>query len=242
MSTTAPGPPYDIPGGAAISVVVAAHDVARLTALGRGGNASMLLYAYPRTHERLNVPDTLKAQMSSRITPPMVLMSHLGERADVGDRLVARLARRADRALDRRLRAGAVRRVVLRGRPQLVAAEAPAEGCSTSSGSTTWERATCTPASTGSARCVPADDERGTLTFVPDHAAAGDWVEAARRPGRAHGALERGSTPSTRPSTGRPRRCGSGCRTVHPPEPDDPSALFRDESARSLQLAGGVTP
>ena len=33
-------------------------------------NASMLLYAYPRTHERLNVPDTLKAQMSSRITTP----------------------------------------------------------------------------------------------------------------------------------------------------------------------------
>ncbi|WGL50602.1 DUF1989 domain-containing protein [Nocardioides sp. BP30] len=66
-----------IPGGAAWSAPLRAGRLVTLTALAAGANASMLLFNADRV-DRLNIPDTLKAQMSARITPPMVLMSDRG--------------------------------------------------------------------------------------------------------------------------------------------------------------------
>src|SRR5882757_235727 len=69
---------HELPGGAAWSFPVRAGRRIRLTALGPDANATMLLFG-PDRLDRLNVPDTLKAQMSACIRPPMVLMSDRGQ-------------------------------------------------------------------------------------------------------------------------------------------------------------------
>jgi uncharacterized protein YcgI (DUF1989 family) len=68
---------HDIPGGSAWSTPVSAGRLITLTALGKGANLSVLLVGSDRL-DRLNVPDTLKAQMSACIRAPMVLMSDRG--------------------------------------------------------------------------------------------------------------------------------------------------------------------
>lgn len=50
----------------------------RFTALGDGANLSMLLYNAKNLTERYNMPDTLKAQYTSRLTKGNVLMSDNG--------------------------------------------------------------------------------------------------------------------------------------------------------------------
>lgn len=69
---------HEIPGGAAWSVGVRACRTVTFTAGGAGANLSLLMFASDRL-DRLNVPDTLKAQMSACIRPPMVLMSDRGQ-------------------------------------------------------------------------------------------------------------------------------------------------------------------
>lgn len=68
---------HTIPGGAAWSAQVAAGSQITLTAQGSSSMASMLLFAADRL-DRLNIPDTMKAQMSACVKPPMVLMSDRG--------------------------------------------------------------------------------------------------------------------------------------------------------------------
>ena len=68
---------HDIPGAAAWSAPVRAGRVITLTALNDGANASVLIVGADRL-DRLNIPDTLKSQMSARIKPGMVLMSDRG--------------------------------------------------------------------------------------------------------------------------------------------------------------------
>ncbi|MGZ6790900.1 MAG: DUF1989 domain-containing protein, partial [Mycobacteriaceae bacterium] len=68
---------HDVPGGAAWSVAVRAGREVRLTALGDGASCSTLIYS-DKDVDRLNIPDTLKAQMSARVHAPMVLMSDRG--------------------------------------------------------------------------------------------------------------------------------------------------------------------
>ena len=239
MSSAAPHASYDVPGGAAISLVVPAHHLVRLTTLGVGGNASMLLYAYPRTQERLNVPDTLKAQMSSRITPPMVLMSHLGSAlasvtgssldwhdALTGhstDRSVQERYGESSYAVDRNSWRQSARRGLLDELWKHDLGVRDLHAC------VNWF-----------SKVVPADDERGTLTFVPGHASAGDWVEL--RAEQDVLLVLSTSVHPLDPATEWPAR-GLRLEVSHgqPPGPDDPSRLFRDESARALQLAGRVT-
>jgi uncharacterized protein YcgI (DUF1989 family) len=68
---------HEIPGGAAWSASVPAGRTITLTALAAGANASVLIIGADRL-DRLNVPDTLKSQMSACIAPSMVLMSDRG--------------------------------------------------------------------------------------------------------------------------------------------------------------------
>jgi uncharacterized protein len=68
---------HDIPGGSVWSTPVRAGRLITLTALGQGANLSVLLVGSDRL-DRLNVPDTLKAQMSACVRVPMVLMSDRG--------------------------------------------------------------------------------------------------------------------------------------------------------------------
>ncbi len=68
---------HDVPGGAAWSVTLRAGRTLRLTTTGDGANVSTLVFAADRL-DRMNLPDTLKAQMTARIHPPVVLMSDRG--------------------------------------------------------------------------------------------------------------------------------------------------------------------
>ncbi len=69
---------HEVPGGAGWALTVPRDCDLLLECLGDGANVSMLLYAARGPLERLNVPDTLKAQLAVRIAAPMVLMSDLG--------------------------------------------------------------------------------------------------------------------------------------------------------------------
>jgi urea carboxylase-associated protein 2 len=230
---------YDMPGGSAISLVVPATDVVRLTTLGSGGNVSMLLFAAGGPHERLNVPDTLKAQMSARITPPMVLMSHLGKALcsvvgssldwhdaltghSTDDQLAERFGE-SSYAVDRNEWRRSARRGFL---DELWKHDL---GVRDLHASVNWFT-----------KVVPADDERGTLTFVEGHAAAGDWVEL-RAEQDVLMVLSTAMHPLDPSTTWQPRGLRVDVRHGSSPGPDDPSRLFRDESARSLQLAESVT-
>jgi len=68
---------HEVPGGAAWSAPLRAGRLVTLTALGDGANCATLLVSADRV-DRLNLPDTLKAQMSARVAAPMVLMSDRG--------------------------------------------------------------------------------------------------------------------------------------------------------------------
>jgi uncharacterized protein YcgI (DUF1989 family) len=72
-----PNHTHEVPGGAAWSAPVRAGRTITLTALADGANATMLIIGADRL-DRLNIPDTLKSQMSARIKPGMVLMSDRG--------------------------------------------------------------------------------------------------------------------------------------------------------------------
>jgi uncharacterized protein len=69
---------HEIPGGAAWSATLRAARTVTFTARGADANLSLLLVSADRL-DRLNIPDTLKAQMSACIRPPMVLMSDRGQ-------------------------------------------------------------------------------------------------------------------------------------------------------------------
>jgi uncharacterized protein YcgI (DUF1989 family) len=144
---------HDIPGGAAWSLRLRRHRELTLTALGDDANAAMLLFAAEDPLERLNVPDTLKAQMSARIAPPLVLMSDMGRALasvtgsslDWHDAITGHSAAARGGLLDELWKHGL-------GPRDLHA-------------TVNWF-----------AKAAPAGDERGTLTPVPGHARSGDWV------------------------------------------------------------------
>lgn len=68
---------HELPGGACFSLRLAAGQTLRMTSSSPDTNVTMQVFAADRL-DRLNVPDTMKAQMSGCITAPMVLMSDRG--------------------------------------------------------------------------------------------------------------------------------------------------------------------
>ncbi|MGN6607057.1 MAG: DUF1989 domain-containing protein [Jatrophihabitans sp.] len=69
---------HDIPPDAGWSLLVRRGRAITFTALDDGANLSLLLFAAHDPVDRLNIPDTLKAQMRANVAPPMVLMSDRG--------------------------------------------------------------------------------------------------------------------------------------------------------------------
>src|SRR5581483_10145134 len=57
---------FEIPGGAADSLRLRRRRALTLTCLGDGANVSMLIYSAENPLDRLNIPDTLKAQRAAR--------------------------------------------------------------------------------------------------------------------------------------------------------------------------------
>jgi uncharacterized protein len=67
-----------IPGGAMWSYVLKRHQTLRLTDLEGGANVGALFYNRDHFLDRLNLPDTLKAQHTAKLTTGHVLFSDMG--------------------------------------------------------------------------------------------------------------------------------------------------------------------
>lgn len=221
---------HHVPGGAAWSVRVRAGHQLRFTALGDGANVSLLLLAADHPVDRMNVPDTLKAQMSARVHPPMVLMSDrglalasvTGSSLDWHDALCghstdAHLARfgptsyQTDRN-DRRLSArhGLLSELRKHGR----------------------DRADLHACVNLFSKVAVAED--GTLSLVDAHAVAGDWV-TLRAEVDVLAVLS--NAPHPLATTWAP--AGVSVELSVAP-PDEGPHRFREESARALEQSAWV--
>ena len=69
---------YDIRGGGSWSMVLPRGSALRLTDPTGGANVAALFYNADRTTERYNMPDTLKAQHTAKLTAGHVLYSDMG--------------------------------------------------------------------------------------------------------------------------------------------------------------------
>jgi hypothetical protein len=67
-----------IPGGGMWSWIVCRHQTLRLTDLEGGANVGLMAYNARQPLDRLNLPDTLKAQYTAKLTRGHVLMSDMG--------------------------------------------------------------------------------------------------------------------------------------------------------------------
>jgi uncharacterized protein YcgI (DUF1989 family) len=141
---------HDIPGAAAWSAPIRAGRTITLTALADGANASMLIIGADRL-DRLNIPDTLKSQLSARVKPGMVLMS------DRGLALATVIASSLD--WHDCLTGVVPDRLLLLELVKHGFGEADLHGCVNFF-----------------SKVAVADDPRASLVFVPDHAHAGDTV------------------------------------------------------------------
>ncbi|MGY2873113.1 uncharacterized protein ACVW00_000303 [Marmoricola sp. URHA0025 HA25] len=226
---------HDIPGGAAWSWPVPAGRLVTLTALGADANASVLLYG-PDRLDRLNVPDTMKAQMSACIRPPMVLMSDRGlalasvvsSTSSWHDCLTGfghdeHLARHGAssyaehrNAWRRSARAGLVGELTKHG-----LGEADLHG----------------PVNFFSKVGI-VDDARASLGWVAGHTQEGDQV-VLRTEADVLVVVSTAPHPMSTAAYA-PAGVRVGVRRAQPRDDTDPSSTFRDESRRALEMAGRV--
>jgi urea carboxylase-associated protein 2 len=221
-----------IPAGAAWSLVLRRGEQLRLVALADGANASLLLHAVERPLERLCVPDTLKAQLQARVRPPMVLLS------DAGRALVSMTGSSLDWH-DALTGCSNQAQVHDRYGPSDYAADRNAWRQSARTGLLDelakhglGER-DLAPTVNLFSKVAVADDARASVTFVPGHARAGDWVAL-----RAELDVLLTLSTAPHPLDPRPSWAPSGLAVevspAEPPGADDPSRTFRAESARAL--------
>lgn len=67
-----------LPGGGLWSAVIRRHQLLRLTDLEGGANVSFMAWNAATSSDRMNLPDTLKAQYTAKLTRGHVLMSDMG--------------------------------------------------------------------------------------------------------------------------------------------------------------------
>ncbi len=68
----------DLPGGSSWSWIVRRHTTLRVVDVAGGANTGLLAYHAAQPLERLNLPDTLKAQYTAKLTRGHTLMSDMG--------------------------------------------------------------------------------------------------------------------------------------------------------------------
>lgn len=221
---------HEIPGGAAWSLLLRRGRSLTLTALGVGANCSTLIYPAYDTADRLNVPDTLKAQMSARIRPPMVLMSDRGvglasvtgsslEWHDcLGGHSVDSQVPPSSYAAERNDWRRSARDLFLVELAKYGRTARDLHGCVNFF-----------------AKVATGDD--GSLIFVPGHAEAGDWVTLRAEVDLL---LIFATSPHPMDPAWAPASVRAKVRPAAPYDEDDPSMTFRDESARALQVAKAV--
>jgi urea carboxylase-associated protein 2 len=67
-----------VPGGGMWSFVLRRHLTLRMTDIEGGANVGLIAYQFENPLNRLNLPDTLKAQYTAKLTQGHVLMSDMG--------------------------------------------------------------------------------------------------------------------------------------------------------------------
>ena len=226
---------HEVPGDAAWSVLVRAGRELRLTAMDDGANCATLIYAAHDPVDRLNIPDTLKAQMSACVRPPMVLMSDRGialcsvtgssldwHDCITGHSLDAHVARfgpssyHADRGSWRRsARAGLVSELRKHGRDVA-------------------DLHACVNFFT---KIAISDDAAGSLAFVPGHAGTGDWVTLRSEVDLL---VILATAPNPLDPRWSPGAVRAEVRAVAGYGTDDPSWTYRPESERALRAAKAV--
>lgn len=224
---------HDVPGGAAWSVLVRAGRTVRLTALADGAVCSTLVFPTYDAVDRLNVPDTLKAQMSAHVRPPMVLMSDRGvglvsvtgssldwHDALGGHSLDAHLTRFGPSSY------GDDRNEWRQSARSLLVTELIKHGRGLA------DLHACV---NFFAKVATADD--GALRWVPGHAQTGDWVTLRAEVDLL---IVLATCPHPMDPTWAPGGVGVQIEATEPYGPDDPSMTFRDESARALEVARTV--
>jgi urea carboxylase-associated protein 2 len=220
---------HEVPGGAGWSVVVPRHAVLTLEALGDNACVSTLLYAAADPVERLNVPDTLKAQMTGCVRPPVVLMS------DLGRALCSVTASTVDwhdavtgHSLDRHVERFGPSDYATHGNDWRRSARALLLDELATLG---LDRRDLHATVNWFVKVAP--DEVGVLSYVDSHARAGDSVSL-----RAELDLLVVLATAPHPLDPSPAWDPAGVRVSvapgTPPGPDDPSRTFRAESARAL--------
>jgi len=224
----------EIPGGAADSLRLGRHRALTLTCLADGANVSMLIYAAANPLDRLNIPDTLKAQMSARIAPPMVLMSDMGRAlasvtgssldwhdAVTGHSLAAHVERQHGpssyavhaNAWRQSARAGLLDELWKHGL-----------GARDLHATINWFT-----------KVAPSGDERGSLAYVPGHAVTGDWI-TLRAEQDLLIVLSTAPHPLDPAQDWSPAAVRVTVESVAAPGADDPSRNHRAESARALAV------
>lgn len=224
---------HDIPGGAAWSVTVRRGRRVTLTALGPGANASTLLFAAHDPVDRMNVPDTLKAQMSVCIRPPMVLMS------DRGTALASVTASSLD--WHDALCGHSVDADVERFGPSSYAADGNGWRRSARAGllSELRKHGRCEKdlhATVNFFSRVAITDADASLALTPQ-CAQGDWVTLRAEQDLL---IVLSTAPHPLASEWQPDGVRVEVDVIPPRGEDDPSVLFREESARALLAAQAV--
>ena len=224
---------HDVPGGAAWSVLVRAGRTVRLTAMDDAVNCSMLVFPTYDLVDRMNVPDTLKAQMSAHVRPPMVLMS------DRGVGLVSVTGSSLDwhdclggHSLDAHLTRfgpssyGDDRNEWRQSARSLLLTELMKHGRG---------RADLHPCVNFFGKVATSDD--GALRWVPNHSRVGDWVTLRAEVDLL---LVLATCPHPMDPTWAPGAVAVQIEEGDAYGPEDPSMTFRDESARALDAARTV--
>ncbi len=220
---------HTVPAGAAWSLQLARGRTITFTANADRANVSLLLFAASHRTDRLNVPDTLKAQYSACVKAPMVLMSDRG----VGLASVTGSSLPWHDALCGHGLSGygessygADRNEWRRSARTGLLSELRKHGRSESDLHATvnlFSRA--------------ALDETAGLSFVPDHSHAGDWVTLRSELDLL---LVLSTAPHPLDPLWQPADVTVSLAVAPPVTGDDPSRTFRAESARALDQAGFV--
>jgi uncharacterized protein YcgI (DUF1989 family) len=209
---------HDVPGGTSWALLLPRATRLRLECLDDGANVSMLLFAARDPLERLNIPDTLKAQMSACVRTPMVLMSDLGRALcsvtgsslDWHDAITGHSPETRGLLLDELATHGLGRRDL--------------HAC------VNWFT-----------KVAPVGDARGGFAFVRGHAATGDWLTL-----RAELDLLVVLATAPHPLDPSTRQQPAGVRAsvspVDRPADDDASRTSRPESGRALAAAERSAP
>jgi urea carboxylase-associated protein 2 len=224
-----------VPGGSGWSILLRRHHALRLTAQGPDASVSMLAYAAADTTERLNVPDTLKAQMAAAVRAPMTLMSDMGKAllsvtassldwhdAITGHGLDADIAARFGGTTYQ-----SARNEWRRSARTCLLEELRVHGLDNRDLHATVNWFT---------KIAPADDAAGSLRFVPGHAREGDFVEL-RAEVDVFVVLATSPHPLNPDAQWRPAPVRADVFAVDAPAADDAARQFRDESSRSLVMA-----